>query len=165
MIDIYRDISFCTLLYHNTSKVLRHTMNYPTRITEHSATLIDNIYINQTYAYSSILYSGISDHLPIITFLNNSLKKDNLPQTQKTVSEINYTNLKHHLSQITWPNFIAYQDANAAYNDFLCLVQQAINKHSSQIKYTHMKQCWITPGIVISCNKKMLYIKIICMVQ
>ena len=150
----YTDTAISNFLNTLYTHSLYPTINYPTRITEHSATLIDNIYINQTYAYSSILYSGISDHLPIITFLNNSLKKDNLPQTQRTVSKINYTNLKHHLSQITWPNFIAYQDTNAAYNDFLCLVQQAINKHSSQIKYTHMKQCWITPGIVISCNKK-----------
>ena len=54
------------LLYNFISAI-----NKPTRITEQSATLIDNIYVNSVkYNYSSaIVYSDISDHLPIALHL------------------------------------------------------------------------------------------------
>ena len=42
----------------------------PTRITDHSATPIDNIYINYNTPLAGIFVSAISDHLPIFSFLN-----------------------------------------------------------------------------------------------
>ena len=48
----------------------------PTRITSHSATLIDNIFSNDldNHKFSGILWSDISDHLPIFQITNCSLK-------------------------------------------------------------------------------------------
>src|SRR6218665_493754 len=44
----------------------------PTRITEFTATLIDNIYTNSNQTMDScILIEDISDHLPIILFIEN----------------------------------------------------------------------------------------------
>ncbi len=49
----------------------------PTRISDFSSTLIDNIFVNSTlYKISSaIVYSEISDHLPIVLHLEACLKK------------------------------------------------------------------------------------------
>ena len=44
----------------------------PTRITSHSATLIDNIFVNQFFARSrsGLFFTDISDHLPIFLFIS-----------------------------------------------------------------------------------------------
>ena len=57
--------SFRTTTYsHNL-----HPSNvYPSRTTSYSATLIDNLFFNESPAASSINYSNISDYLPIFIF-------------------------------------------------------------------------------------------------
>ena len=49
-------------------------INRPTRITSHSATAIDNIFVNSTLEtnqfLNGILLSDVSDHLPIFTLLS-----------------------------------------------------------------------------------------------
>ena len=47
------------------------TITKLTRITHTSATLIDNIYLRHTtpFVHSAILFSDISDHLPIICLI------------------------------------------------------------------------------------------------
>ena len=58
----------------------------PTRITPTSATLIDNIYSNDILGESTqmqgIIYTYISDHLPIfiLTKLNNNTKDDTITE-------------------------------------------------------------------------------------
>ena len=50
----------------------RPLINMPNRITETSCTLIDNIFTNDlsNEHFSGILYSDISDHLPVFTLLS-----------------------------------------------------------------------------------------------
>ena len=54
---------FLDMMYFNTFFPL---ITRPTRITSHSATLIDNIFQNslETNLLSSLLFTDISDHLP-----------------------------------------------------------------------------------------------------
>ena len=50
-------------------------INRPTRIISHTASLIDNIFTNHfpnDYMTSGVIFSDISDHLPIFTFLGHS---------------------------------------------------------------------------------------------
>lgn len=53
------------------------TIRYPTRITDNSATLIDNIFLKASAnkVSSAIVYSDISDHLPIVLHLNAQITK------------------------------------------------------------------------------------------
>ena len=53
------------------------TICQPTRITEFSSTLIDNIFVNciKLDYNSVIVYSDISDHLPVAIHLNVNLLK------------------------------------------------------------------------------------------
>ena len=51
----------------------------PTRITDHSATLIDHIYTNtpETLIKSGLCLVDISDHLPIFSAMANTLPANN----------------------------------------------------------------------------------------
>ena len=149
----YSDVTINNFLNTLYAHSIFPSIVYPTRITEHSATLIDNIYINKTHAYSTILYSDISDHLPIITFLEHSFQA--ITPT-KTISKIHFPQLKHDLSQIKWPNFNMHNDVNYAYEYFLQTIQETVNKHTTHVTITNtrLKHQWMTTGIVKSCHVK-----------
>ena len=53
---------------------LHPLISLPTRITPHSATLIDNIFTSDisTNVSSGVLFSSISDHLPAFAFFGDS---------------------------------------------------------------------------------------------
>ena len=55
------------IFYLMTSNGLYPLISKPTRITSHSATLIDNIFTNciDSEIISGLLYTDISDHLPV----------------------------------------------------------------------------------------------------
>src|SRR5688572_23670534 len=60
----------------------------PTRITDHSATLIDNIFTNArpNIVETKIITSDISDHLPVLTCLVRSYKNSSY-EVHRTISE------------------------------------------------------------------------------
>ena len=61
-----------------TSYSFMPTIFHPTRITANSATLIDNIFLNSiAYQFkTSIVYSDISDHLPVAIHINLNISKN-----------------------------------------------------------------------------------------
>ena len=67
--------------HHNTLDLLDTSLNlklFPTRITNTTATLINNIYLSEQLAtkyLSFILDCDISDHLPCLTVFNKKHKK------------------------------------------------------------------------------------------
>ena len=83
----------------------------PTRITERSATLLDNFFINcsnnvyQTHA----IYEDISDHLPILLKINTknydksfSTNSGETSRLGYTFSQINYSNFQHAIANEDW---------------------------------------------------------------
>ena len=78
----------------------------PTRITSHSATLIDNIFSNDIdqYIFSGLILSDISDHLPIFVISN-----DNEPLTDEASYTVfrdkiekNKNEFRNRLHDINW---------------------------------------------------------------
>ena len=72
----------------------------PTRITAHSATLIDNIFTNNTTvsSKSGLIISDISDHLPIFSIVfGDYLPKDSNSFTIRDTSEIRVNEFRHKL--------------------------------------------------------------------
>ena len=68
------------------------TITRPTRITNHSATLIDNIYVsNQLHRdfESTIIIHDLSDHLPVLTMLKQTklLSKEPLTFTSRCLND------------------------------------------------------------------------------
>ena len=64
---------FLDMMYANTFFPL---ITLPTRITLHSANFIDNIFTNDFdhYAFSGLVLTDISDHLPVFTVSNEKMK-------------------------------------------------------------------------------------------
>ena len=89
------------------------TITKPTRVTDKSATLIDNIfynnYVQNTGSLTGILYTGISDHFPIfhidysvrVPLVEKSFKKRvysmlNMERFPSTMREMNWDNVLHN---------------------------------------------------------------------
>ena len=96
----------------------------PSRITSHTATLIDNIFSNHvehSYLRSGLLLTDISDHLPIFSI---SLDHVRTHQHQESLSvrdksEQNISNFLEELDCIDWSNIDGYNDPKICYSKFL----------------------------------------------
>ena len=82
----------------------------PTRITAHSATLIDNIFTNNATVSSKngLIISDISDHLPIYSLVcgNYCLRKDSDKYiTVRDTSERRVNEFRHKLENTNWDIF------------------------------------------------------------
>ena len=98
-------------------------INRPTRITAHSATLIDNIFSNHLTQnlFSGILINDLSDHLPIFVYtFKESLPLDKCYDKAVTrdFSENNVTKFRTYLTNKDWSNLLLDDDPNKMYNTF-----------------------------------------------
>ena len=111
---------FLDIMYANSFSPL---MTLPTRLTSHSATLIDNIFTNnlEKYAFSGLILSDISDHLPIFTIAHdNDLKADEASYIViRDKSTTNKTLFRNHLSAINWYDLADVHEPKLAYSSFL----------------------------------------------
>ena len=133
-------------------------ISLPTRITSHSATLIDNFVCNDPSCIESsgVMISDISDHLPI--FINIKL---NFRIQKKSVAKHarfdfrNIETLKQNLS-CKLPNIIDLTDAEMACSAIISTVTSEIMNLS--IKNVNRRtvpiQPWISYGLLHSINRK-----------
>ena len=151
----------------------------PTRFSQHSASLIDNIYckidestINST---SGIILTGISDHLPYFVCLKNIFKqKKSVPKYVKCkinkpaaindiCEELKGSNIYNTL------NHVLETDPNENYDKLIDHIMSIKEKHLPQRfvkfnKHRHKANKWITYGIINSLNsrdKKLLKLKLL----
>ncbi len=95
----------------------------PTRITSHTATLIDNIFLNhlENFSFSGLLFTDITDHLPIFCIIHDMLPNvDN--DTPIVIREKNANNLsafQDQLSRTDWSDLPGYNDPYNAYSSFI----------------------------------------------
>lgn len=83
---------------------------YPTRITDTSQTLIDNIYISNTSfkCKSCIICSDISDHLPVLASLTcdiQTLHDNTTYDHPKKYQKLNHGQLYDKIAQMNWTAF------------------------------------------------------------
>ena len=105
-------------------------INTPTRNTNHSATLVDNI--SSSYALgishnSEILVSDITDRLPISTIREENLViREDVPMTShKKVRKKSKKNMKmfcDKLAMESWHSVYNAVDADTAYNNFIQII-------------------------------------------
>ncbi len=139
----------------------------PTRVTEHSATLLDNIITNITgYCMKSgVLYNDISDHFPVFNLLqiDSKITKTYEYIFKRTNTETNIEKLNIELNNAKWDDVFIDENPDSAYDTFLSILTQLINKIMSTLekikrKITDKSQ-WLTKGILISCVQKNLFFK------
>lgn len=155
--NLTRDFFETMLSYSLCSSIFR-----PTRITSHSATLIDNIFSNNfSLPFSSgILLTDISDHLPIFSILET-----NLPHTKavpyyykRNNSRDNLHRFVDSLKLFNWTPILNTTDPNSAYALFQDNLNTLYNQHVPIVKVkTHKHQArkpWLTQGLIKSIRVK-----------
>ena len=135
-------------------------INLPTRITEFSSSLIDNIFSNNYSHHSSaIIYSDISDHLPIlVSFHQDNSNKFELSQYFgfNSTSIKNIDALNFSLSNWDWSPVTDSDDVNYAFDKFVDIFNTNLIKHCPPLKYNKKfkKFPWMTPGLIKSAKTK-----------
>ena len=138
----------------------------PTRLSDHSSTLIDNIFTNNMdeTGTSGILLNNISDHQMIFTYVENvsyitevpkfmEIEKSDDRSMHAFVNELNELNMYDQLQSAIDTN------PQENYDTFIKLLSSAKNKHLPRRivpfnKKKHKKAKWLTNGILKSINTK-----------
>ena len=135
----------------------------PTRITHHSATLIDNIFFNSLnyHTISGNLITDISDHLPNFLIID---KLSSLPNKfciyKRDYSLLNETDLINEMTFVNWEDiFQDSSDVNHIFDSFYSTVTSIINKHTplrklSKREIKFRSKPWITHAIKNSIKTK-----------
>ena len=111
-------------------------INKPTRITNHSATFIDNIFTNAfgINRNSGILVNDLSDHLPIFTIREENLVISNdVPMVSyikvRNKSKKNMKILCEKFVMDYWQPVYNAANLNTAYNNFIQIIDNFISKY------------------------------------
>ena len=138
-------------------------ITYPTRLTENSATLIDNALVKVSQNFSNttngICITSISDHLPYLVCLDYLTNKK-LPPRYIRVTKYNEENIINISNYLTQLNFVEKfqnepHDIDTNYHSFSKSLINAIKlymptKLVKYNKYKHKYNQWITKGIINS---------------
>ena len=134
----------------------------PTRITDHSATLIDNIFFNslEHFTISGNVIYDISDHLPnFLIFDKFSSLSNNVKLYKRDYSHFNQQHLLSELQVIDWHSVFLDQDASNMFSTFYDKISAIIDKHIplkllSKKERRFLSKPWISTGL-----RKSIYIK------
>jgi len=143
------------------------TIYKPTRITENTATLIDNILTNANNPVeSAILVTNISDHLPtiLVSDLSCEMPDDKQTSRQKHIYKRKYTNdnveyFKQELKKVKWNDIFVDSNVNSDYDIFVQKFNELLDKCIPLRKCTpnnkrDPRSPWITKCILKSINTK-----------
>ena len=141
-------------------------INRPTRITAHSATLIDNIFTNNVRCkhFNGIVINDISDHLPVFVYEVDeteiaSKNSQTKYLTKRDFSERNKSNFRLSLSRVNWNLRFDESDTNECYNSFVSeyvrLYNESFPLKTIKLKTKKvMRSPWITQSLLVSIRKK-----------
>ena len=157
---------YCNYFDDVVSNGLFPKITLPTRLSDHSSTLIDNIFTNNMdeTGTSGILLNNISDHQMIFTYVENvsyitevpkfiEIEKSDDRSMHAFVNELNELNIYDQLQSAIDTN------PQENYDTFIKLLSSAKNKHLPRRivrfnKKKHKKAKWLTNGILKSINTK-----------
>jgi exonuclease III len=145
----------------------------PTRITDHSATLIDHIYTNKINSVlcCDVITLDLSDHLATSVKISLDVSLDNVqnPRNRKNDSEnreyrmfneANDESFKHLIANETW-DFPIDVDAETKYKLFMDTYMRhyntayPLNKNRKRRKHERVQpKPWMTPWLEDACNRK-----------
>ena len=127
----------------------------PTRITDHTATLIDNIFFNSNefFSVSGNLVCDLTDYLPFFLFLNTlSWTSDNVTRYARDYSTLVQEDLLLDVQAIQWETMFNENDINQIFDSFYSVINTTIDKHASFKKLNEKEakfqsKPWISQGI------------------
>ena len=144
----------------------------PTRITDHTATSIDHIFVRHpkklinTEITSGNIIAEIADHLPNFIFFHKNSNKSKQNKERPYIriySEKNITKFKCLLNQTDWNQILTEEDVNIACSDFYNHLLNIYNQSFPLTRLSRRREKdkkWITSGLRKSTQiKNMLYKK------
>lgn len=160
-------------LEQNFSQGFIPMITKPTRITPHSATLIDHMFTNikGITANSGILITDLSDHFGIFSIIISKHKQQNqsLTHTFRSFTPTNLERFNNLLKEADFTNVLEVNCPNIAYNNFMEIYTYYLDEimplksRKLQRKYTK-RSPWFTTGLLQSSltksklfNKKLKY--------
>ena len=137
-------------------------IHWPTRVTRHSATLIDNIFCNNPDTPNSgVILTDISDHFPAFsTFdlkLNLKLNDIKPAQLRRIYCSKGLSKFNEILTNIEWDFITEQSDLNKDYNEFLLKFRDNFNFCLPLQHIKHkviLRQPWMTGGLLKSSQQK-----------
>ena len=137
------------------------TIYKPTRITEKTATCIDNILTNCENV-QKLAITDVTDHMPTVLVSNMSLHEKNEPKKllyQRCHSEDNISRFKQCLSNVNWAEVLDNIDVDNDYNAFVKKFQELYDeciplKKCKAKRKRDPQSPWITKGLLKSINHK-----------
>ena len=152
----------------NLSLNLVPTITHPTCITKSTATLIDNIFISQSWLEkynSGILVNDMSDHLPSIVSIKNLKLSKRVPVqiTSRDTRTKNINALKNSLKKINWCEIIEPSSPSKSMSNLHERLRHDIDHFTPLKTYCinskkARREPWVSAGIQISIRKsKKLY--------
>ena len=144
------------------------TVTRPTRITNTSATLIDNIIVSQNLcgAYTSnILINDTSDHLPTVCVLSSliSVKKEPVVIKSRDTRLCNMVALKKQISDYDWSPLMSdpspSKNMECVHEQLSTIIDHCMPYRERRINHRQIrKEPWLTASIKISIDRnKTLY--------
>ena len=144
------------------SHFLIPSISLPTRITDSTSSLIDNILFTPTKfkATSGNLLAGISDHLPQFLIFENKISS-NTKILYRNWKKFNRDQFTNHFKSINWDQVLDIEkgDAENSFTNFFNSVNALVDQYAplkslskSKIKKSHKP--WITKGILTSIHKR-----------
>ena len=138
-------------------------ISVPTRVTETSATLIDNIFTNVlgVNSKSGVLCMEVADHCPIflIMFKLHTESDSTAPKYKRTFNVANTAKFKSVISKYPWTDILHSVDAQESYTLFLKCISEAYDlcfplRLVSSKPHRKPAKPWITSAIMKSINTK-----------
>ena len=129
-------------------------INRPTRITSHTATLIDHIFTNGPIMHNQlvngIFFADISDHLPILTLQppQTNVNPEPLNLVRCDINSRTKENFRTKLSEYNWDTVYNCNDPNSAYKKFISSYKSIYNKCFPLKKISCKKAKLINPGFL-----------------
>ena len=151
-----------------TKNNMHPTITRPMHITSTSATLIDNVVIDDKLYQSfdsCILLEDISDHLLVLTLLKQMKILDRRPIefNSRVLTEDKFNLIRDVLHRVDWIGELSNTDVNTNFNRFVHVINEKMDE-VAPVKLVrisgrrHFVEPWMTTGIEESSKKcKELY--------
>ena len=145
-------------------------INRPTRVTNHSASLIDHIFINNYGSlfdsYQGILVTDISDHYPIFhisQFRDNISNADDQYIISRRMRDRDQELFKSYVASYDWSQILNIDSCKDAFHKFYTVIQNLFQKAfpllKTKRKYNN-RLPWLTDELKLSITtKNKLYAK------
>lgn len=151
----------------NQLKLLELTLSYgckniigsPTRVTEHSETLIDVCFTSfpANNALSGVFMSKISDHFPFFALFPLKKYYRDTKCTRRSINEASIGRFCSLMAATNWTEVYCEPNPSKAYDIFLETCLKNYNDAFPRVifkKHKRAKKVWITPDLYKRINKK-----------